>query len=139
MSHQVCTFMVDGLHLGLPVAEVQEVLCRQALTPVPRAHPVIRGLLYLRGQIIAAVDLRRRLGVPERLDEEFMTVVVRTPEGATALLVDEIGDVADVERELEPPPDNLPLAVRELAVGVHELERGLLLMLSAERAASVPS
>jgi purine-binding chemotaxis protein CheW len=57
----------------------------------------VRGLINLRGQILTAIDLRRRLNSPERLGDQLpLNVVVRTAEGALSLLVDEIGDVVEV-------------------------------------------
>lgn len=57
----------------------------------------MRGLINLRGQILTAIDLRRRLNSPERLGDQLpLNVVVRTAEGALSLLVDEIGDVVEV-------------------------------------------
>jgi purine-binding chemotaxis protein CheW len=131
---QLCTFVVGALLLGLPIAEVQEVLRHQPLTRVPRAHPVVRGLVNLRGQILAALDLRRRLQLPDLpADVDPMVVVVRGPDGPAALLVDEIGDVVEVDGAMEPPPETLPARVRELTVGVHEVERRLLLVATGDR------
>src|SRR5438046_2560899 len=94
---QYCTFMVADLFFGIDVRRVQEVLRGQEVTPVPRAPAVIEGLINLRGQIVPAVDVRRRLGLaPRSADAQPMNMVVRTEEGAASLLVDEIGDVLDV-------------------------------------------
>ena len=61
-------------------------------------------------------------------------IVVRTDDGAVSLLVDEIGDVLDVdEATYERPPENLDPAARELIRGVYKLKDRLLLVLDAER------
>ncbi len=134
----VCTFSVQGFLLGVPVAEVQEVLRQPEATRVPRAAACVLGVVNLRGQIIAAIDLRARLGLPPRGgDGAPMTVVVHGGEGLTALVVDEIGDVIEVSGDLTPPPETLPPHLQELALGIHELEGGLLVLLDAQRAASV--
>jgi purine-binding chemotaxis protein CheW len=63
-----------------------------------------------------------------------MNMVVRTEDGAVSLLVDEIGDVLDVEAATwERPPENLDPAARELIRGVYKLKDRLLLVLDAER------
>lgn len=132
---QYCTFMVAGLFFGIDVRRVQEVLRSQEVTPVPRAPEVIEGLINLRGQIVPAVDVRRRLGLtPRSPDAQPMNMVVRTEEGAASLLVDEIGDVLDVvSGSFEPAPDNLGAEARELIRGVCKLKDRLLLVLDAER------
>lgn len=135
---QLCTFWVDGRLFGIEVSRVQEVIRTQAMTVVPLAPPVIRGLINLRGQIVAALDLRRRLGRPAAgEDAEPMNVVVQTDDGALSLLVDDIGDVIEVDPDrFEPPPETLQGLGRELVRGVYKLDEGLLLLLDAERVAA---
>jgi CheW-like domain len=64
-SGQFSTFFVDDLFFGVDVLNVQEVLRFQQVTPVPQAPGVIEGLINLRGQIVTAIDMRRRLGFPQ--------------------------------------------------------------------------
>src|SRR5208337_5408307 len=97
---QFCTFSVADLCLAIDVLEVQEVIRYQEMTRVPLVPKVVRGLINLRGQIVTAIDLRLRLGMTERpADQLPMNVVVRTDDGALSLLVDEIGDVIEVEEK----------------------------------------
>lgn len=133
---QYCTFFVSDLYFGIDVRRVQEVLRMQEITPVPRSPHVIAGLINLRGQIVPAVDMRRRLGLADRPAEaEPMNMVVRTEEGAASLLVDEIGDVLDVDgASFEPVPDNVAPAQRDLIHTVCKLRDRLLLILDAEKA-----
>jgi purine-binding chemotaxis protein CheW len=105
------------------------------MTQVPLAPEVIEGLINLRGQIVTAIDMRRRLNLPPRTgDQTPMNMVVRTDDGAVSLLVDEIGDVIDVDQATyEEPPDNLDASARKLIRGVYKLKDHLLLVLDAER------
>src|SRR5262249_53580092 len=134
-ERQYCTFFIDGHYFGLDVLKVQEVIRSQHMTPVPLAPPEVCGLINLRGQIVTAIDLRRRLKLaPRRLDREPVNVVVRTDDGAVSLLVDEIGDVLEVpERLFERPPETMDGAARELVLGAYKLPERLLLILDTER------
>lgn len=134
-SQQFCTFFLDGHVFGTPVPKVQEVILHQEMTRVPLAPDVVSGLINLRGQIVSAIDLRRRLGLPERPEGQLpMNVVVRTGDGAVSLLVDEIGDVIEVEEEtLESPPETLQGFGREVVRGVYKLSGRLLLALDIDR------
>lgn len=131
LSRQYSTFDLAGFYFGIDVLQVQEVLRYQEMTPVPLAPPVIEGLINLRGQIVTALDMRRRLGLPPRSGgEAAMNVVVRTEEGAVSLLVDEIGDVVEVDSaSFEDPPENLDPEIRDLVRGIHKLKDKLLLVL----------
>jgi purine-binding chemotaxis protein CheW len=136
---QVCTFMVDGLLFGVDVVRVQEVLRYQEMTPVPLAPPVVCGLINLRGQIVTALDMRQRLGMAPRAPGLLPTnLILREQQRAVSLLVDEIGDVVEVdEGSFEPPPDTLPMASRALIDGVYKFKPQLLLLLNTERALKV--
>jgi purine-binding chemotaxis protein CheW len=125
------TFYVDKLLLGVAVANVQEVLRPQMLTRVPLASPAIRGLMNLRGQIVTALDMRQRLNLPERTAEtSLMNIVVRSDDESVSLLVDEIGDVIDVDsNSFERSPKNLDTSVKNLIDGVFKLKDQLLLIL----------
>jgi purine-binding chemotaxis protein CheW len=138
-SGQFSTFFVADLFFGVDVLNVQEVLRFQQMTPVPQAPRVIEGLINLRGQIVTAIDMRRRLGLPPRAgDKSPMNMVVRTSDGAVSLLVDEIGDVLDMDAATyERPPENLDPAAREIIRGVYKLKGRLLLVLDAERTAEL--
>jgi purine-binding chemotaxis protein CheW len=135
-TQQFCTFFVDGQFFGVPVQQVQEVIRYQEMTRLPLVPRVIRGLINLRGQIVVAIDLRRRLNAPELPEGQLpMNVVVRTADGAVSLLVDEIGDVLEAREEtFERPPETLQDASRELVLGVHKLSNQLLLILDTEKA-----
>jgi purine-binding chemotaxis protein CheW len=141
IERQYCTFLVDGHYFGLDVLHVQEIIRAQEMTRVPLAPAVVRGLINLRGQIVTAIDLRRRLEFPDRpADELPLNVVVHTGDGAVSLLVDEIGDVLSVSEDLfERPPATLTGPVRELLRGAYKLKDRLLLILDTERTVSLTS
>lgn len=130
-ARQYATFFVGGLFFGINVTEVQEVLRFQEMTRVPLAPPVIEGLINLRGQIVTALDMRRRLSLEPRENGQLpMNMVVRSEDGPVSLLVDEIGDVLSVQPEqFEAPPEHLPALHQQLLEGVYKLESRLLLAL----------
>lgn len=136
---QFATFVVDNLLFGIEVLRVQEVLRYQEMTRVPGAVEEIEGLINLRGQIVTAIDVRRRLGLqPRESGRTPMNMVVRSDDGAVSLLVDEIGDVVDVEEStFEPVPDNVVGQIRDLTSGVYKLEERLLLVLDTSKTIDV--
>ena len=132
----LCTFKAGDRWLGIEVARVQEILRARPATPVPLAPPVVAGLVNLRGQIVTAIDLRRRLELAQREQEhDPAQVVVRGAEGAVSLLVDEVGDVLEVaEEDFEPPPPTMTGDARELIAGAWKLPDRLLLALDVDAA-----
>ncbi len=134
-ERQYCTFRVGSLSFGVDVLEVQEVIHRQEMTRVPRASTVVRGLTNLRGQIVMAIDLGRRIGLEPRGEEgESINVIIKAGERPVSLVVDEVGDILNLrDEDRESPPDTLPNSVRSLVTGIHQLEERLLLILDASR------
>jgi len=132
---QYSTFYVGDLFFGVDVLQVQEVLRYQQMTRVPLAPEVVEGLINLRGEIVTAIDMRRRLGLEARAEGTTpMNMVVRTGGGAVSLLVDGIGDVIEVTADtFENVPDNVEPRIRELLGGVHKLDGRLLLVLDIEK------
>lgn len=138
-TQQFTTFTLDGHLFGVEVETVQEVIRYQPTTRIPLAPPAIGGLINLRGQVVTALDLRSRLGLPEREEgQQPMNVVVRTDEGVVSLLVDSIGDVIETDAShFESPPDTMTAQARDLIVGAYKLDSTLLLALDVPRAVDI--
>ena len=92
-------------------------------------------MINLRGQIVAAIDMRERLALPPLpAEQESMNMIVRSEDGAVSLLVDEIGDVIHVSADThEPVPETLSGQWKELVEGVYKLDGRLLLVLDTEK------
>lgn len=135
-TRQLCTFFLGNHIFGVDAHLVQEVIRYQEMTCVPLTASSVRGLINLRGQIVTAVDLRKRLGYPDRPHDKLpMNVVIRSEDGAVSLLVDSIGDVIEVSQEnFETPPDTLQGMTRELTGGAYKLKDRLLLLLNTAQA-----
>lgn len=134
LATQYVTFRAGGLFFGVDVLKVQEIIRYQSMTPVPLAPTAVKGLINLRGQIIAALDLRSVLKMePEKNDEKPMNVVVRAGDETVSLLVDSIGDVIEVDKdEYEPTPETIAPHVRNILHGVFKLKEELLLVLNGK-------
>jgi purine-binding chemotaxis protein CheW len=135
-SSQYATFEVDDQLFGVPVAIVQEVLSFSEYTPVPLAPKAVGGLFNLRGQVIAAVDLRVQLGLARKaLQGPVMNVILRGDGEPVSLLVDRIGEVVDLDDEaFEGPPDTLSGPTRELVTGTFKMDGRLMLALDVNQA-----
>ncbi len=133
-SRQLCTFKLARLFCGIDVSRVREVLRHREMTPVPLAAAEVSGLINLRGQIVTAIDLRRRLGLPDLPPtEEPMNIVVSAEGGNVSFLVDSIDDVLDLDdADFERPPESLDTHVRNMLEGVYKLEGRLLHVLQVD-------
>jgi purine-binding chemotaxis protein CheW len=138
---QLSTFHVGKYLFGVDVSLVQEVVRLQLITPVPLAAPEIAGLINLRGEVLTAIDLRIRLGLPPAdATREPVNVVVRVDDEPVSLLVDEIGGVLEVSQvPFEQTPATVDERVRDLLLGAYTLPDRLLLALNARAVLDVAS
>lgn len=130
------TVMVGEQLLGLPIGRVQDVFIATRITPVPLAPREIVGLLNLRGRVVTAICMRKRMGYPaagkgvREADCELVAVGIDQGGEAFALIVDVVGEVMRLSHAtFEPVPIHLDRAWAALAKGVHRLEDRLLVVI----------
>lgn len=132
-SIMYCTFRVGELYLGIDAGVVQEVLREQPITPVPLAPGAVRGLINLRGQIVTAIDLGMKLGLPPA--HRRMNVVVRSGQEAISLLVDKIDDVVALRpQDHGPVPSTVDPTAASHLIATGALDSELLLVLDPAQA-----
>ena len=126
---------VGGETFGVPVLSVQDVIAPVRIDVVPLAPPEVAGSLNLRGRIVTAIDIRKRLGMPARETGALhMSVIVERSGELYALQVDDVGDVLWLAvAEQEPTPITLTPDWRAVCNGLYRLEGELMLVLDVER------
>ena len=127
------TVVVAGRTYGLPVEHIHTVFEMMAVTPVPLAPHEVLGLVNLRGKIVTAVSLRRRLRDAEApLGSSRIAVGIDYRHESFALVVDEVGDVLTLDRGtlIDTPPhlgaEGIPIEA------VHRLEDMILPILDLD-------
>ncbi len=136
------TVHVDGVLFGLAIERVHDVFVPSGVTPVPLAPPEIVGLLNLRGRVVTALCLRRRLGMAPAApraegeatgNDRGMAIGLEQGGETFALIVDGVGEVLKLGADTrESVPINLDARWRDLTTGVHRLEGRLLVILDVD-------
>jgi len=131
---KLVTVVLGGQLLGIDVAQVQDVIRLGAVSPVPLAPRWIAGVMNLRGRIVTAIDLRARFGLSPRQDRAgSMCVVVEHLGEPYGLIVDDVGDVIDVDPEqIEANPPTLDRRWQQVSDGIVKLD--VLMVLASVRA-----
>ena len=129
------TTMIGGQLFGLPISRVQDVFKPSRITRVPLAGAEIAGVLNLRGRIVTAIDVRRRLALSPRASENpGMSVVVDHKGELYSLIVDSVGEVLSLPGDAyERNPTTLDPRWREVAGGIYRLQGKLLVVLEVAR------
>ena len=128
------TAMIGGQLFGLPISRVQDVFMPDRVTRVPLSAPEIAGVLNLRGRIVTAIDMRRRLGLPPRTDDKpSMAVGIELKGESYGLLIDTVGEVMKLsETTRESNPVNLDVRLGRVSGGVHRLDGQLMVILDVD-------
>jgi purine-binding chemotaxis protein CheW len=135
MTEGFVTVVTAGQLFGLKLERVRDVFVPRGLSTVPLAPPEVAGLLNLRGRIVTAIDLRRRLGLGPR-DEATMPRAIGIEKHGElyGIIVDRVGDVLRLERSThEANPVNLDAGWASVCAGVHRLEGGLMIVLDVDK------
>ncbi len=129
------TMTIAGQLFGIPVLTVQDVLGPQKITRIPLASREVAGALNLRGRIVTAIDMRLRLGLDPRPDDDpGMSVVVEHDGELYSLVIDSVGEVLSVPiADYERNPPTLDQRWREVSGGVYRLEDKLLIELEVDK------
>ena len=100
-------FEVAGNLCGIPAAAVEEIVLVPALLRLPGQPPVLEGFINLRGSAVPVVKLDRLFHLESRPPELHMPLIIVTGgEGAVALAVDRVQDVAHIPKTDLRPLEN---------------------------------
>jgi len=135
ISKDYLTVTIAGQLFGIPVLQVQDVLRGQAVTKVPLAAPEIAGSLNLRGRVVTAIDVRKRLKLEHNTeDTSSMSVVVEHDDELYSLIIDSVGDVLSLkDKVFEKNPGTLDPLWKDVSTGIYQLEDDLLIIMDVAR------
>src|SRR6201990_673938 len=135
-DNQVLVTLTVGEQLcGVPVLAVRDILGEQVITRILLAPPEIAGSLNLRGRIVTAIDLRRRLRLPPAPPgQPRMSVVAEQGGELYALLVDQVSEVLSLDASLfERNPPALDKTWAGFSTCIVTLDGRLLVVLDVSR------
>ncbi len=130
-TQEFVTMRIGAQLFGISVLAVQDVIRKQVIASVPLSPSVVAGSLNLRGRIVTAVDMRKRLSLGDYPQpDKIMMVVVEYQHELFALMIDEVGDVLTLSmNRFEKVPPNMDGTWRSMAAGVFKLDGELLVIL----------
>ena len=132
---QYVTVIIGGQLFGLPISQVHDVFVPESVTRVPLAAPEVAGVLNLRGRIVTAIDMRKRLHLPNRDENtQVMAVGIEHKGESYGLVIDQVGEVLRLSGDsMEANPSNLDKRWAEISGGVHRLDGKLMIILDVAR------
>ena len=133
-SQEYITVMIADQLFGLPILEVQDVFMPETVTEVPLTSQDIAGVLNLRGRIVTAIDMRKRLGLTELSNKSCMAIGIESNGESYGLIIDRVGEVHRLSDEtFEENPANLDPRWAAISAGVHRLDGSLMVVVDVEK------
>jgi purine-binding chemotaxis protein CheW len=124
-------FMLSGEEYAIAIEQVCEILKAPVITEVPRAPAHVLGVIMVRGEVIAVLDLRCRLGLPAAAaGRQARVIVCDAGEGPRGFLVDAVSDVVRLPPSaVEARPSGIPGPAAECIAGIGRQSNRLLILL----------
>ena len=134
LNDRYLLFTIEGSYYGLPLALALEILTMQSITKLPRVADYVKGIINLRGKVIPVLDVRKKLGIPERPDDEAnCIIVIDINDMHVGLIVDMVSEVATVPSEkIVPPPKTISDKASYIS-SISQLDNKVVLNLDCEK------
>jgi len=133
------TVALDREIYGLAVLKVREIIRLQKITPVPQMPAHVKGVINLRGRVVAIVDLRAKFGLKAEYAERTCIVVVQVataghPVVPMGLIVDSVDEVVSLgAADIEPTPDFGSAVDTRCFVGMAKVKNRVMTLLDLDR------
>ena len=138
-EYQLVVFKIGEEEFGVDISQVREIVRLIEVTYMPKAPAFIEGVVNLRGQIVAVIDLAKRLGIPSRpRGDTTRIIVIEIGENTVGMIVDSVSEVLRISSgEIEEVPGLIETEVPEHYIrGVGKLKDRLLVLLDLSRVLS---
>jgi purine-binding chemotaxis protein CheW len=131
-SDQFILFELAGTTYGVPSRAVQQMEMVEHITPVPNAPPFVEGVVFTRGQVVPAVNLRARFGFQKKpYDLKTRLIVVTDGARVVGLIVDTAREFVTIPSEaIQPPPEAIAGLSGKYLDGIATLGERLVLILN---------
>ncbi|MDP6685958.1 MAG: chemotaxis protein CheW [Candidatus Omnitrophota bacterium] len=133
---QLVIFRLAKEEFGLDISHVREIIRLQDITPMPKSPEFIEGVINLRGQIIAVMDLVKKFGLKKAdRTEKTRIIVSELKENTLGLIVDEVPEVLRIsEQDIDPTPEMIESQVNsDFIKGVGKLQDRLVILLNVDK------
>ncbi|MGD6850994.1 MAG: chemotaxis protein CheW [Candidatus Bathyarchaeia archaeon] len=130
---QIVNFTIGEVNYGVPVEQVREVRDMQAVTPVPGSPTFVEGVTNLRGQIITVMDLRKRLGLPDRDSAGEKIIIIDLGKHAIGVVVDSVTEVSTIREHDIEKNSEVTSSLDESIIGVGKQNNRLTIILDVAK------
>jgi purine-binding chemotaxis protein CheW len=135
LKDKYLTFLTDGQILGIPIADVVQIVGMQEITPVPEFPGYAKGIINMRGTIIPVIDVRLRLHKAEAgYGEKTCTIVTNIDGIYIGFIVDSVSEVLSIDKkDISKPPAIGRDYVNSYITGIGKVNGNVVLLLDTQK------
>jgi purine-binding chemotaxis protein CheW len=136
---QLVVFSVGREEFAVEVTQVREIMRMEEITRMPKSPHFVEGIINLRGQIIAVVELAKRLNLEagER-DSDTRIIVVEAEDIKVGMIVDSVSEVLRASAEAVEPSPTLAMDISAAYLqGVVKQDNRLIILLDLTKVLSL--
>lgn len=132
-DRKIVLFSLEEPRYALFLSEVVNVVRAVEITPLPKAPPIVLGIINFHGEIVPVIDIRTLFRLPMRdmrLEDQF--IIARTSQRLVALVVDSVNGVHDLENH-QVKNAEVSFPYTELLSGIATIEHNIVLINDLEK------
>ena len=125
-------FELAGTTYGVPSRDVQHMEMIEHITPVPNASPHVDGVVFSRGEVVPAVNLRLRFGFPKAESTlSSRLIIVKIGPRKVGLIVDAAREFRRIAADtIQPPHESITGLSGSYLAGIAKLGDRVVLLLN---------
>jgi len=132
-------FEIAGTTYGVASQSVQQMEMIEHITPLPNAPPFVEGIVFTRGQVIPAIDLRSRFGFEKQARSNRTRLIVTNWNGrVVGLIVDSAREFISIPRDaIQPTPETMVGLSGQYLRGIVTVADRIILVIDLEELVTV--
>jgi purine-binding chemotaxis protein CheW len=138
-SEPFILFELAGTIYAMPTAVVQQMEMVERITPVPNAAPFVEGVVFSRGKVIPAINLRARFGFEKMpYDARTRLIVIHASNRTVGLIADTAREFVSIPTSvIQPPPEGISGLSGKYLSGIATLGERMVLILNPDEVLNV--
>ncbi len=132
---QLVVFRLGGEEFGVEIGQVREIIKMIEVTQMPNCPDFMQGVINLRGQVTAVMDLRKKLGISANDGEkDARIIIVESGDKTVGMIVDSVTEVLRIPTKDLDDADIITSQVEaDYIRGVGKLEDKILILLDLNK------
>ena len=127
---KMLTFSLDKVFYGVNVNQVREVKNFESAIPVPYAPHYVKGVTNLRGEVVPVIDLRKRIGLNPRNENDAGIMVIVQDKHPIGVIVDSVIEVLTLhKKDIETGPESIITGRSDGVIGIAKHNNDLIVLL----------